>query len=80
MNKSIKWILNSSLLKRFIQTSSFNFKGHSKWQNIRKIKAANDFQRCIINARQTRLIKFAVQGLLVIIPFDQLIFKKMIIN
>lgn len=67
MNRSVKWILGSSLLKRLIQTTPINFKGHSKWQNIKNIKAANDFQRCMTISRQTRLIKFAVHGLSIVI-------------
>lgn len=59
----------SSLLtgaaKRFVQTSAVHLKGHSKWQNIKNIKADNDAIKAQISRRQMRFIRIAVNGLFV---------------
>lgn len=49
--------------KRFIQTSTINYKGHAKWQNIKHIKATNDQQRSQMIAKQVRMMQLAVHGL-----------------
>jgi len=36
--------------------------GHSKWANIKHIKAAKDAQKSITFQKMTRLIRLAIQG------------------
>lgn len=38
------------------------YAGHSKWQNIKHIKALKDAQKASTTIRVTRLIKVAIQG------------------
>lgn len=45
-----------------IQTSAIYLKGHSKWQNIKHIKAANDAMRATMISKQLRVIRLAIQG------------------
>lgn len=45
-----------------LRTTPFALAGHSKWANIRHIKALKDGQRSVEFARLSRNIKLAVQG------------------
>jgi hypothetical protein len=53
---------------RRVSLDVFNLKearrnaGHSKWSNIKHIKAAKDAQKSIIFKKMTRLIRLAIQG------------------
>lgn len=60
MNKYAKSI---GFCRRFFQTSICDLKGHSKWQNIKHIKAANDLQRNLLISKQVKMIRLAIQGL-----------------
>ncbi|XP_055708836.1 translational activator of cytochrome c oxidase 1 [Phlebotomus papatasi] len=46
---------------RGIHTGSSNLAGHSKWANIRHIKAAKDGQKSLLFARFNRQIRLAIQ-------------------
>lgn len=59
-------LLLTNVSKRFVQTSAIKLKGHSKWQNIKNIKAANDAMRAQIIRRQMRFLRIAVTGLFII--------------
>lgn len=54
------------LAKRCVHTSAVNFKGHSKWQNIKHIKAANDQMKSLMTIQQLRLLRIASIGLLLL--------------
>lgn len=51
-----------SFISRAIHTGSSCFAGHSKWANIRHIKAAKDGQKAVEFARYSRQIRLAIQG------------------
>lgn len=53
----------TNVTKRFIQTSVIKLKGHSKWQNIKNIKADNDALRAQTIRRQMRFLRVAINGL-----------------
>lgn len=64
MLKSLDLII-TTVAKRLIHTSATNLKGHSKWQNIKHTKTANDQQRAQMIAKQMRILRLASIGLLV---------------
>lgn len=45
-----------------LHTSTANTAGHSKWANIRHIKALKDGQRSLLFIKLARQIRIAVQG------------------
>lgn len=64
MFKSVDLIW-TNVANRFVQTSAVDLKGHSKWQNIKNIKAANDAMRAQLIRRQMRFLRIAVNGLFI---------------
>lgn len=52
----------TEMFRRLFHTASCNLAGHSKWANIRHIKAAKDGQKSVQFARYSRQIRLAIQG------------------
>lgn len=51
-----------TILRCSFQTSASPWKGHSKWQNIKHIKASKDMLKGRLIARQMRNVRLAVLG------------------
>lgn len=66
MFKSIDLTVRN-VAKRFLYISATGLKGHSKWQNIKNIKADNDRQRTQMIVKQLRMLRIAANGLFGII-------------
>lgn len=64
MFKSIDARTVKNVAKRFLHITATCPKGHSKWQNIKNIKADNDRQRALMIQKQLRILRIAANGVL----------------
>lgn len=63
-------ILNKLLFNRyiyFLSKGNKRFAGHSKWENIRHIKAENDHERMVVFYKLKLKMQIAIQGIFIMI-------------
>ncbi|XP_050070772.1 probable transcriptional regulatory protein Teth514_1449 [Anopheles maculipalpis] len=60
--RAVKPSLNTYNNLRYIQHAVTRYAGHSKWQNIRHVKALNDGRKAVLFIKLARQIRLAVQA------------------